>query len=85
MATRKPFPSEMQERIIVRLPDGMRDRLAELAKSNNRSVNAEVVSCLEALLKGEAVNATKAERDDLSVAQREGYLRVVRACTAPPR
>jgi hypothetical protein len=50
VAIRKPSPSEMQERIIVRLPDGMRDRLAELAKSNNRSVNAEVVNCLEALL-----------------------------------
>ena len=50
MAIRKPSPSELQDRIIVRLPDGMRDRLAELAKSHNRSVNAEVVSCLEVLL-----------------------------------
>jgi hypothetical protein len=50
MVARKPSPSEMQDRIIVRLPDGMRDRLAELAKSNKRSVNAEVVSCLETLL-----------------------------------
>ena len=47
---RKFSPSEMQDRIIVRLPDGMRDQLAELAKSNNRSVNAEVVSCLQGLL-----------------------------------
>jgi hypothetical protein len=47
---RKISPSELQDRIIVRLPDGMRDDLAEIAKSNNRSVNAEVVSCLERLL-----------------------------------
>ncbi len=44
--TKKPFPSEQQERFIVRLPDGMRDRIAEAAKANNRSMNAEIVSRL---------------------------------------
>ena len=44
---RKPFPSETQERFIVRFPDGMRDRIAEAAKSNNRSMNAEIVARLE--------------------------------------
>ncbi|WP_104012253.1 Arc family DNA-binding protein [Burkholderia anthinoferrum] len=45
--TKKPFPSEQQERFIVRLPDGMRDRIAEAAKTNNRSMNAEIVARLE--------------------------------------
>jgi hypothetical protein len=44
---KKPYPSETQDRFIVRLPDGMRDRIAELAKSNNRSMNAEIVQRLE--------------------------------------
>lgn len=44
---RKPFPSETQERFIVRFPDGMRDRIAEAAKANNRSMNAEIVARLE--------------------------------------
>jgi len=44
---RKPYPSEKQERFIVRLPDGMRDQIAEAAKSNNRTMNAEVVSRLQ--------------------------------------
>lgn len=44
---RKPFPSETQERFIVRFPDGMRDRIAEAAKANNRSMNSEVVARLE--------------------------------------
>lgn len=44
---RKPFPSETQERFIVRFPDGMRDRISELAKTNNRSMNAEIVARLE--------------------------------------
>lgn len=44
---RKPFPSETQDRFIVRFPDGMRDRIAEVAKANNRSMNAEIVARLE--------------------------------------
>lgn len=40
------YPSRALDRIMVRLPDGMRDRLAEAAKSNKRSVNAEVVARL---------------------------------------
>lgn len=46
--TRKPFPSEIQERFIVRLPDGMRDRIAQSAKASGRSMNAEVVARLQA-------------------------------------
>ncbi|MBM7328708.1 Arc family DNA-binding protein [Agrobacterium sp. S2] len=39
--------SRSLDKIIVRLPDGMRDRLKEAADQNNRSVNAEVVARLE--------------------------------------
>lgn len=44
---RKPFPSETQERFIIRFPDGMRDRIKEAAEANNRSMNAEIVARLE--------------------------------------
>lgn len=44
---RKPFPSETQERFIIRFPDGMRDRIKEAADANNRSMNAEIVARLE--------------------------------------
>lgn len=44
---KKPYPSDTQDRFIVRLPDGMRDRIAELAKQNGRSMNTEVVKRLE--------------------------------------
>lgn len=40
------FPSQLAERFQVRLPDGMRDRIAEAAKANNRSMNAEIVARL---------------------------------------
>lgn len=35
-----------QDKFIVRLPDGMRDRLKELAESHHRSMNAEIVLAL---------------------------------------
>ena len=35
------------ERIIVRLPDGMRDKIADLADRNGRSMTAEVVKALD--------------------------------------
>lgn len=41
-----------RDRIIVRLPDGMRDRIAALAESNGRSMTAEVVAALEQHLRG---------------------------------
>lgn len=47
MADRAPYPSEKQDRFIVRLPDGMRDRIKAAAEANNRSMNAEIVSALE--------------------------------------
>ncbi|WP_025915785.1 Arc family DNA-binding protein [Herminiimonas sp. CN] len=46
----KPYPSETQDRFIVRFPDGMRDRIAEEAKANGRSMNAEIVQRLEMTL-----------------------------------
>ena len=45
---KKPYPSETQERFIVRLPDGMRDMIADAAKLGNRSMNAEIVYRLQA-------------------------------------
>ncbi|MFZ3286539.1 MAG: Arc family DNA-binding protein [Telluria sp.] len=54
MAT-KPYPSETQDRFIVRLPGGMRETIAVLAKKNNRSMNAEIVARLERTLSEDIV------------------------------
>lgn len=52
---REPYPSEKQERFIVRFPDGMRDRIREAAEANNRSMNAEIIHRLnESFLSEEA-------------------------------
>lgn len=39
------------DKFMLRLPDGMRDRLKESAEANMRSMNAEIVSRLEWSLK----------------------------------
>lgn len=44
---RQGFPSDKQDQFVIRLPDGMRDRIKAAAESNNRSMNAEIVATLE--------------------------------------
>ena len=40
-------PSRRQDQFIIRLPDGMRERIRQAADQNNRSMNAEIVATLE--------------------------------------
>jgi hypothetical protein len=40
------FPSDAADKVLVRMPNGMRDRLKEEAKANNRTMNAEIVARL---------------------------------------
>ncbi|MCA3488126.1 MAG: Arc family DNA-binding protein [Rhodobacter sp.] len=40
-------PSQSQDKFIVRLPDGMRERIKTAAEANRRSMNAEIVARLE--------------------------------------
>lgn len=42
--------SRSLDKFMVRLPEGMRDRLAAAARANRRSMNAELVIHLEAAL-----------------------------------
>lgn len=43
----KKRPAKEADKYIVRLPDGMREKIAEAAKANNRSMNAEIVDRLQ--------------------------------------
>lgn len=44
---RKGYPSDKQDQYMLRLPDGMRDRIKAAAEANNRSMNSEIVATLE--------------------------------------
>lgn len=66
MSEREPYPSEKQDRFIVRLPDGMRDRIKAAAEENLRSMNAEIVARLEAsFLPGRGTSYAKPNAADL--------------------
>lgn len=45
------YPSRLLERVVLRLPDGMRAQIMSAAKANRRSANAEYVARLEATLR----------------------------------
>lgn len=41
------FPSRSLDKFVVRLPDGLRERIEAAARAKNRSMNAEIVRVLE--------------------------------------
>lgn len=61
MNTKETSPSRTAEQFVVRFPDGMRDRIAEVAKASNRSMNAEIVARLQQSFNLEALNEAKRE------------------------
>lgn len=44
---RHAYASGRQDQYVVRLPDGMRDKIKAMAKANRRSMNAEIVFALD--------------------------------------
>jgi len=49
-----PANSRTADKFVVRLPDGMREQISEVAKESNRSMNSEIITRLEYSLAGEA-------------------------------
>ena len=45
---------QLEEKFVVRLPDGMRERIALQARENTRSMNSEIVHRLETTAELEA-------------------------------
>ncbi|HDY99710.1 MAG TPA: Arc family DNA-binding protein [Pseudomonas sabulinigri] len=41
------YTSRTADKFVVRLPQGMRDRVAEVAKQHHRSMNSEIIARLE--------------------------------------
>lgn len=60
MNDEKKYPSDLAERFQVRMPSGLRDRIAEAAEQSNRSMNAEIVARLESSFK-DAADRSKLE------------------------
>lgn len=41
------YTSRTADKFVVRLPDGMREHIAEVAKQHHRSMNSEIIARLE--------------------------------------
>ncbi|EOB3110388.1 TPA: Arc family DNA-binding protein [Yersinia enterocolitica] len=50
------FPSQTQDKFTVRFPEGLRDKIAERAKNNGRSMNTEIIMILEEAINTETVH-----------------------------
>jgi hypothetical protein len=50
------YTSRTADKFVVRLPDGMRERIAEVARNHHRSMNSEIIARLE-----ESINTPKVE------------------------
>jgi len=55
------YPSDTAAKFMVRLPGDMRDRIAEAARANSRSMNSEIVARLEASFNLEPLRGSKKE------------------------
>lgn len=62
--TKSTSPAADLDKVIVRLPDGMRDELKEKAKNNDRSVNAEIVQRLKQSLAEGSADLVKLDLPD---------------------
>ncbi|TDQ40008.1 Arc family DNA-binding protein [Thiopseudomonas denitrificans] len=67
--------SRSADKFVVRFPDDMRDRIAEVAKHNHRSMNSEIVARLETSLKQDQVmdynNPVALDENEITVHERE--------------
>ncbi len=69
------YSSRTADKFVVRLPDGMRDRIAEVARNHHRSMNSEIIARLEqsllqeGALEGEV--ALRLDSPELSLHERE--------------
>lgn len=58
---RGDFPSAKQDQYMLRLPDGMRDRLKAEAEKNKRTLNSEIIARLDDSLLAEQLETVAAE------------------------
>jgi metal-responsive CopG/Arc/MetJ family transcriptional regulator len=69
------YSSRTADKFVVRLPEGMRERIAEVAKNHHRSMNSEIIARLEQTLIQEgalgAETSLRLDSPELSVHERE--------------
>ncbi|MBP8263296.1 MAG: Arc family DNA-binding protein [Pseudomonas sp.] len=70
-----PYSSRTADKFVVRLPDGMRERIGEVARSHRRSMNSEIIARLEqSLFQEEGIQTDTSlhiDSPELSLSERE--------------
>lgn len=86
----KPYPSQLADRFIVRLPDGLRDHVRDQSALNHRTMNAEVVFQLQkaygvpvATLDPDFAVKNEAQRHITDAANRAGTIAMWKRRAAP--
>ena len=74
------YSSRTADKFVVRLPDGMRERIAEVARNHHRSMNSEIIARLEqSLIQEGALGdelSMRLDSPELSLHERELLQRV---------
>ncbi|KIQ02600.1 MULTISPECIES: Arc family DNA-binding protein [Pseudomonas] len=69
------YSSRTADKFVVRLPDGMRERIADVARQHHRSMNSEIIARLEQSMLQEGVLDDEADvrldSPELSLHERE--------------
>lgn len=70
------YSSRTADKFVVRLPDGMRERIADVARNHHRSMNSEIIARLEqSMLQEGALNDDSSnlrlDSPELSLHERE--------------
>jgi plasmid stability protein len=80
------YSSRTADKFVVRLPDGMRERIAEVARNHHRSMNSEIIARLEqSLIQEGALGeelSMRLDSPELSLHERE-LLQALPSAVAP--
>jgi len=70
------YSSRTADKFVVRLPNGMRDRIAEVARTQHRSMNSEIIARLENSLENDSqqVHSDNLRLDSPEISQYEREL-----------
>ena len=76
LKTNLAYSSRTADKFVVRLPEGMRDRIAEVARNPHRSMNSEIIARLEQSLQedGHATQENNLRLDSPEISQHEREL-----------
>ena len=75
----RSYSSRTADKFVVRLPEGMRERIADVARNHHRSMNSEIIARLEQSLQQEGALGNepglRLDSPEITVNERELLLR----------